>query len=257
MRTAASALARSISAGPLLGLLLALAAASCAGTRPRDERAAASLKRGSDETAVELAEQVLLALGGADAWDETRIVTWTFFGRRNHVWDKSLNDYRLEEGPKVVLMNLDSGLGRVWEGGVEIEDAQRRAKELARAKSIWINDSYWLVMPYKLLDPGVKLLDAGEREQENGAKADVLRVEFEGVGDTPRNAYEVLVDRDTRLVTAWRFFEDRDDKEPKLATPWAGWSRFGGILLSGDRGPNRAITDIAVLDEPPAALREP
>jgi hypothetical protein len=173
------------------------------------------------------------------------------------VWDKSVNDYRLEEGPKVVLMNLDSGLGRVFEGGVEVADDDRRAKELQRAKSVWINDSYWLVMPFKLLDPGVKLLDAGEREQENGAKADVLRVEFEGVGDTPRNAYEVLVDGDTHLVTGWRYFQDRDDKEPKLSTPWAGWSRFGGILLSGDRGPDRSITDIAVLGERPEKLDKP
>ena len=32
----------------------------------------------------------------------------------------------------------------------------------------WINDSYWMFMPYKLLDPGVTLAYAGERALEDG-----------------------------------------------------------------------------------------
>ncbi|MBL8863204.1 MAG: hypothetical protein JNK02_14505 [Planctomycetes bacterium] len=238
-------------------LALACGAPGCAGSGARDARASDSLARGSDERAVAIAEEVLRALGGADAWDETRVVAWTFFGRRNHVWDKSSGDYRLEEGSKVVLMNLESGVGRVFDGGVELADPAAVAQELARAKSVWINDSYWLVMPYKLFDPGVRLFDAGEEEREGGAKADVLRVEFEDVGDTPDNAYEVLVDRQTKLVTGWRYFQRRDDPAPRIETPWAGWQRFGGILLSGDRGPQREISGIRVFTTPPEELKRP
>ena len=42
------------------------------------------------------------------------------------------------------------------------------------AHGAWINDSYWLVMPYKLLDPGVRLRHLGERTTSEGETADVL-----------------------------------------------------------------------------------
>lgn len=238
----------------LLATTVLLAFSACSSTTARDELAAASLARGSDPRAVTIAEEVLIALGGRGAWDRARVLEWNFFGRRSHVWDKWTGDYRLDDGKKVVLMNLNSGAGRVFEDGAEVVDAEKRAKELARAKSIWINDSYWLVMPYKLLDPGVTLRDGGQRKLASGAPADVLRVEFDAVGDTPKNAYDVFVAQDTRLVAEWAYFEDRADAEPKLTSPWAGWQEFGGIRLCGDRGPKREITDIAVRDAPPAKL---
>lgn len=231
-----------------------LAFSACSSTGKHDEFATASIARGSDPRAVLIAEEVLDALGGRAAWDRARVLEWNFFGRRSHVWDKWTGDYRLDDGTKVVLMNLNTGVGRVFEDGVEVADADERTKELARAKSIWINDSYWLVMPYKLLDTGVTLRDGGQRKLASGMPADVLRVEFEAVGDTPKNAYDVFVSQETRLVSEWSYFEDRGDAEPKLSSPWAGWKEFRGIRLCGGRGPKREITDIAVRDEPPAKL---
>jgi len=248
-----------------LAFLPALALGACANSKasskpvskPGSELAAASIARGSDPHAVAIAEEVVEALGGCAAWERARVLEWTFFGRRSHVWDKWTGDYRLDEGQKVVLMNLNTGVGRVYEDGVEVADVAQRAKELARAKSIWINDSYWLVMPYKLLDPGVKLTDAGQKKLGTGQAADVLRLTFEAVGDTPRNAYEVFVTKDTRRVAEWAYFEDQADAEPKLTSPWSGWKEYGGIQLCGERGPKREITGIAVLDEAPARLRAP
>jgi hypothetical protein len=243
----------------LLVLSLLLGAFGCrnAPLAERDPLVLASLERGSDPRAVALAEAVLERLGGRAAWERARVLEWTFFGRRSHVWDRWTGDYRLDEGPKVVLMNLETGAGRVFVDGTEVTAPAARASELARAKSVWINDGYWLVMPYKLLDPGVTLRDAGQRKLANGEPADVLRLEFEGVGETPRNAYDVYVARDERLVAQWDYYEDRADASRRLSTPWAGWTEHGGILLCGDREPKRAITGIAVLDEPPARLRAP
>jgi len=154
-------------------------------------------------------------------------------------------------------MNLNSGEGRVFVDGQPVTDEATKAKDLARAKSIWINDSYWLVMPYKLLDPGVTLRDVGQRKLSDGSPADVIALTFEGVGDTPRNKYEVFVAQDDRHVEQWAYFQDRDDAEPKFTAPWTGWHEVGGIQLCGGRGPDREITAIAVLDEPPAKLTQP
>ncbi len=211
----------------------------------------------SDPRAVTVAREVIRELGGPEAWKQARVLEWNFFGRRAHCWDTWSGDYRLDDGAKTVLMNLNTGEGRVFDGRTEVTDPEAVKKELSRARSVWINDSYWLLMPWKLLDPGVTLALAGERQLPDGRAADVLVLTFEGVGDTPRNKYEVLVAKDTRRVESWTFWTDRSDAEPKFTTPWTGWKRYGPILLSGDRGPQRQLTEIAVLDAPPAKLRAP
>ncbi len=237
-------------------LWLALLMAGCAQSSTTERLASESIARGSDPRAVAIAEEVVASLGGNDAWNSTRVLEWNFFGRRSHVWDKRTGDYRLDDGKKVVLMNLETGEGRVFDDGTEVTDPAQRAEELKRATSIWINDSYWLVMPFKLLDPGVTLKDAGQRKLASGMPADVLRVTFESVGDTPRNAYDVFVTQDTRRVAEWAYYEDANDAQPKITSPWTGWKKYGAIYLSGERGPNREITDISVLDTPPTKLKQ-
>jgi hypothetical protein len=214
----------------------------------------------SDPRAIRIADQVMEALGGRDAWNRTHYLRWNFFGRRTHLWDKWTGDLRTElvdsDGRRVVLcMNLQTLEGRVWIDGEELTDETRLAEWIRRGRSMWINDSYWLLMPYKLEDPGVELGYGGETTLEDGRPADRLVLTFDGVGETPQNRYEVLVSRDRHLVEQWSYFENSSDTEPRLTTPWRGWKRYGEILLSGDRGDSH-ITDIAVFDHVDRALFE-
>jgi hypothetical protein len=203
----------------------------------------------SDPRAVAIAEAVFERLGGRDAWDATRSVRWDFFGSRTHHWQKPTGDLRLRipeqqneagesERPELLIwMNLHTRDGRVWEAGEEVRDPARLREHLDRAHEIWINDSYWMFMPYKLLDPGVRLDYAGERPLPDGRAADVLDLTFDaGVGYTPENRYEVFVARDTGLVEQWSFFADAADAEPRFTLPWAGWRPFGKIWLATDHG---------------------
>jgi hypothetical protein len=212
---------------------------------------------GSDPRALAIADQVMQALGGRAAWDKARILCWTYLSRRKHTWDKWTGDYRLDEGNQVVLMNLGTGAGRVFDKGVEVKDRETVQAALKRTRSVWINDSYWLLMPYKLKDSGVTLKYAGAGELVDGRPADVLDLTFDAVGDTPDNRYRVFVGRDTHLVERWQFFEQRADVDPKLDTPWAGWEWHGGIRLASSRGEKRPMGGLQVLDAPPANLTTP
>jgi len=212
---------------------------------------------GSDPRALAIADEVMQAMGGRAAWDRTRVLCWTFFGKRKHVWDKQTGDYRLDEGNQVVLMNLESGKGRVFDKGVEVKDSQTLAAALKRTRSVWINDSYWLIMPYKLKDSGVTLKYAGEGTLADGRKADLLELSFKDIGDTPDNRYVVFVARDTHLVERWKYFERRSDTESKMDTVWAGWEWHGGIQLASSRGEKRPMGGLQVLDQPPASLTTP
>lgn len=209
--------------------------------------------QGSDPQAIALAEQVMEKLGGRKNWQATRYICWNFFGRRFHVWDKRDGRYRMQSDKLVVLMNLNEKTGRAWESGSEITEPQKLAETLERAWQIWINDSYWLIMPYKLQDPGVTLKYRGKGKMQDGTPAEILELTFSGVGVTPENKYLVYVDSATGLVKQWDFFRKATDTEPAISTPWAGWKKYGKIMLSGDRG-RRQLTDIAVFENLPDAF---
>jgi hypothetical protein len=223
-------------------------------------------ERGSDPRAVALADATLAAMGGRPAWDRTRYLTWRFFGKRLHVWDRYTGDVRIEYderggGPHtVVLMNLDSGKGRAFRGGAEVTDPAALSALLKKGKEAWINDSYWLIMPYKLKDSGVTLRyrGQGQMDKADGRPADILTLTFTGVGVTPQNKYDVYIARDTGLVEQWAYYENAAAEKPDFVTPWRKWRRYGEVLLSSDRGDGQEHTGVNAPKALPASVfRDP
>ena len=205
---------------------------------------------GSDLIATILADKAMHAMGGREAWDNTRFISWNFFGRRTHVWDKWTGDVRIEE-PKfdlTILMNINTKEGKVMKAGSIVSDSLDFY--LQRGYELWVNDAYWLVMPYKLKDSGVTLKYVREDTTLTGKNADVISLSFKDIGVTPQNIYEVWIDYDSKLVTQWAYFADSTESEPRFITPWADYKKYGEIMLSGDRG-RFALTDIQVMKEVP------
>ncbi|MCB1042085.1 MAG: hypothetical protein KDC35_04050 [Acidobacteria bacterium] len=211
-------------------------------------------RAGSDAKAVNLAEATMKAMGGYEAWDQTRFLRWNFFGRRAHVWDKWTGRIRVETDDVVILMNVHNREGKAFKGGQPLEGAELEAA-LVQGYEMWINDAYWLVMPYKLKDSGVTLKYVGEQTMEDGRTADVIQMTFEDVGVTPENKYHVWIAQDSGLVEAWSFFETAQAEEPRFMTPWANWKKMGAILLSDDRGKYKH-TDVAVYAALPDSVFE-
>jgi len=213
----------------------------------------------SDPEAVELARRVMASMGGQEAWDQTRFVSWRFFGgQRQHYWDRVTGDIRIEvtgeDETHLVLMNIHSRKGRVWKDGVELE-GEALAEWLDSGRQAWVNDSYWMFMPYKLLDPGVTLKYVGEKAMADGQLATVVDLTFDAVGYTPENRYEVYVAKQSGLVEQWDFYAEATNAEPRFASPWAGWERFGKILLATGHG-RRRDWNIAVHDSLDRAVFE-
>lgn len=239
----------------MLGMALGLMVASQLGAQDENPAMPGFDAAGSDPRAIDIADDVMEALGGRDAWDDTRYLTWKFFGRRTHVWNKQSGDLRYENDGTVVLMNLNTKTGRVWKDGQEVTDPAARKQAIHDAESAWINDSYWMFMPYKLKDTGVTLKYLGKGTTEAGETADVLELTFEDVGRTPENKYHVYVDEESRLVTQWDYYENASDPEPRFQIPWKDWTRHGEILLSASRG-ERGHENVAVLEDVPDAVFE-
>ncbi|MHC5024058.1 MAG: hypothetical protein ACYTGG_09110 [Planctomycetota bacterium] len=213
---------------------------------------------GSDAKAIETADRVMAHLGGRGAWDETRYLTWSFFGRRFHLWDKQTGTIRVEldRGPMgrfVVVMNLKTRRGKVWKDGELLTEPYPISQMLRAGREAWINDAYWMFMPYKLKDSGVTLRYLGVKPMANDQPAEVLELTFSDVGVTPGNMYHVYVGLESGLVEQWDFFKTRDQEEPSFTTPWENWKRYGRIMLSDSRGEKRTLAPVGVWDEMPEA----
>ncbi len=217
--------------------------------------------RDSDPAAIALADLTMKAMGGRKAWDETRYITWNFFGSRKHVWDKLTGDVRIEWADResgaeiLVLMNINTVKGRAWQDGKEIIEPEALAAMLKQGNGAWINDGYWLFMPYKLKDSGVTLKMVEIDKSKSLPTSVAVELTFENVGNTPQNKYHVFINTKSNLVEKWEFYAKAEDDEPRFSIPWENWNRYGRILLSGDRGERngkpREISDIAVFDELP------
>lgn len=207
----------------------------------------------SDAKAVEVADSVMQAIGGRKAWDEARYFRWNFFGRRSLLWDKKAGRVKitmLPDSSTVLAFNLQTGKGQARRDGQLVENPDSLAALLSQGRSIWINDSYWLFMPFKLKDTGVKLAYIGTDTTQAGAEAHLLQLTFEEVGDTPQNKYWVWVGKENYLVQQWAYFPDAGDEAPAFVMPWRDYQDYRGLRLSGDRG-ERKITGIEVLGNLP------
>lgn len=203
---------------------------------------------GSDKDAILIADEVMEASGGRAVWDSTQVLQWNFFGRRMHKWNKSTGDLiiNIPSDSLNITMNLKSMSGTIISKGEGVEDENAINAYLQRGKEMWINDSYWIFLPFKLKDSGVTLKYLEETNTSDGTLADKLELTFEGVGVTPENKYHIYVDKSSKLVTQWDFFSNYEDEKPRFSNPWNEYKEYDGLMLSSGRGGERKMTDIAV-----------
>lgn len=225
---------------------------------PNDNPPAEGFKaEDSSPIAVIIADKVMNAMGGRKAWDNTRYVTWNFFGARKLLWDKHSGNVRVDNlrDDRIVIVNINDMTGKVFKNGMEQASPDSLTQYLDWGKRVWINDSYWLFMPFKLKDSGVTLSYLEESQTLAGEPAEKLKLTFEGVGVTPQNAYDVWVSTESNLVRQWAYYPNAADSVPSWMIPWDDYQKYGEIMLSGDRG-DRDITDIQVLEAVPDGIFE-
>ena len=199
------------------------------------------LAQSKDKKANTIVKEMLTAMGGMKNYNAIHFIEWDFVNRKLS-WNKWTGDVRIENpsAKQVILVNINTLKGKVYENGALVND-QAKAKELLeKGKNWWINDSYWLVMPWKLQDPGVSLKYVKTAKLANGTTADILQLTFSAVGVTPENKYWLYVDKKDHLIKQWAYYKNFNDAEPKFLKPWNNYQKAGNILLSFDR-PNEEV----------------
>ncbi len=230
---------------------LALSLAACGSPdSPRLETAADSL-----------AWRVTEGAGGLKAWNalpgvafEWAVVQDTVERiRTRHVWDKKKNRVRSEwpvgqDSIAVAVYELegfdpDAPAGQVAINNGAVLTGQDATDRLAEAHARFVNDSYWMIAPLKVLDPGVR------RDLDNDGVFERLAISFDGVGLTPGDRYWIEVDDVTGSMTGWSYLlESQGEGE---------WDWLDPITMDTEGGPvsisrmkvNRADST-AILTEP-------
>jgi hypothetical protein len=213
--------------------------------------ALAPARASADETAIDPAaasvvESMMGAMGGRQAFENVGALRFSFSfsskdtvrSGRTHWWDRRTGDYRIQGKTRqgqdfVYLFNTGTKEGRAWVGGAPADSAGLKA-HLDRAYALFINDTYWFLMPFKLFDPGVHLKLDGETTV-GGAPVDRVKVTFDNVGLTPGDTYWAYIDRESHLMTRWGFVLQDATGEPEQLYDWTGWTSFGPIRLSTAR----------------------
>lgn len=241
-------------------LLIGLAISSCAPKkkilyREVPNTPAPNFDRvGSDPKAIELADSLMRAMGGRGQWDAVKYLHWTFFGRRTLLWDKQNHRARIDflNRDLKIIVDLNQKTGRVWLNGAETTQPDSVKKYIDLGYKTWINDSYWLVMPFKLKDDGVTLKYLGEKNNSLDAPSHVVQMTFKNVGVTPDNKYWLYINKGSYLVTEWAFFAKFTDEKPQFSNLWVDYRSFGGrIILSGNRGDKGSLAPMGVYVEVP------
>ncbi|MEM1408193.1 MAG: DUF6503 family protein [Bacteroidota bacterium] len=198
----------------------------------------------------QLITEMVDSMGGYKAWTEIPVIRWTFDNRQTFYWDKTKDSVIMDRASQNLLVKFDlnSKKGSAWKSGEKVQDTQV-GDYLDNAYLSWVNDSYWLAMPFKLKDPGVNLTYIGRGKETD----DYHQIEItynKGIGITPRNKYLIWINHKTSLINKWAFYIDRDDPEPVIVNKWSNYQQFGGVLFSLDREFYH-ITNVAVLDQLP------
>jgi hypothetical protein len=186
------------------------------------------------------------ALGGDDGWSHARYLRFDWIvereGKRvvarSHYWDRFTGRYRVDgvdkDVPYSVYFNVNTKAGDAWLGGKKLTDFAQTKQWVSDGYEAFINDSYWLLAPFKVFDPGVTLSDGGEDKGPKGEACDVIKLNFAGVGLTPRDVYWLYVDKKTHLVVEWKYVLNGESKPP-TAYAWSDWKKVGPIQLASMR----------------------
>ena len=224
-------------------ILLLLTATACSQLNPPQNSSATETP--ADTAVARLHDRMLSAMGGRNAWNQARYFAFDFvvarngreLTRRSHRWDRFRGDYRLNyvQGADTIVAVFNVNDPKA--GAVQINhrdlDGAREDSILTAAYARHINDSYWLLMPYKWTDPGVTLTSQGRQTDDKGRQWDVVKLSFADVGLTPQNEYLAFLNPQTGLMERWHHFP-RAGAQPAIYD-WNRWQRFGPIMLATEK----------------------
>jgi hypothetical protein len=177
-------------------------------------------KSGSE--ANQVANKMLETIGKS-SYDSIRQISWSFPGDHHYVWDKKNNIVTVRWADYKVKFSPETMEGTVRKGSDSVE-GQEKTEMIKKAWSFYANDSFWLLAPFKIKDPGTTL-SLVDVEEGTG-----LLVNYSIGGVTPGDSYLWILDENFRPVS-WKMWV-KIIPIGGVEFSWEGWSSYEGVYLS-------------------------
>ena len=184
-----------------------------------------------------LAEKVLKAVKH-EAYKNTRYIDWSFGGRRSYKWDKDEHIVEVSWNDVKVMLHPND-----MEKSIAYQNEEKSENDEGLIKRAWDsfnNDSFWLVAPHKLFEPGI----IRTIEMVDGKEA--LKVKYTTGGTTPGDSYVWILDENYKPVSYKMYvpsmnmvgvpatWDDWIETESGTMLPKSHTFSSGGVLSMGD-----------------------
>jgi hypothetical protein len=170
--------------------------------------------------AEELTDKIQAAIN-QKAWDTTAAVSFTFRGNHHYLWDKKRNLVQVQWDDNKVLYHTQTLEGIAYENTFTLSDSKKTAA-IKKANDYFNNDSFWLIAPFKLRDPGT----TRSIVVQDGLEA--LMITYTAGGSTPGDSYVWLLDQNY-MPKAWRMWVSIIPVGG-IETSWEDWKTFQNQL---------------------------
>lgn len=170
----------------------------------------------SGERAEALTNRMAAAVG-QQGWSRTQALRFTMFGHR-YLWDRARGFFEVRYAniwgqPVRVLQSTERRQGRVYVDGERVAEADAQST-LEDAWRMFVNDSFWLVAPFKARDAGTQRFADSSR----------LLVAYASGGVTPGDMYLWELGEED-LPRRWRMWVSVLPVGG-LPVEWSGWVRL-------------------------------
>jgi len=168
----------------------------------------------------ELAHKMLKTLN-YEAFKNTELITWSFRDNHFYKWHKQENIVSVSWGENQVILYTESPeKSEVFVNNIKVKNSAL----ITKATHFFNNDSFWLVAPYKVFDPGT------ERRIVTHQNKKALLVSYTSGGSTPGDSYLWILD-ENGLPTSYKMWTKIIPIGGVSAT-WEAWKKTSaGIQL--------------------------
>lgn len=178
----------------------------------------------------------VMALGGGPCLYETDATT---FARSPFLDDGSRSWKPI--GLELPSGRLTAKVDRLRRTGDVRIDGEQQSPDLVRRVVERINnDSFWLLLPFQLHDPGVRLEETGPVTLPDGRPAVALSLGFGAdAGATPADRWTVLVDPSTARILRTRV--ELQNSAGFVEAEWSGSVKAGRLDLADQRAIGKRV----------------
>lgn len=185
--------------------------------------------------AEQLADRMLRSLN-YEGYQNLEEINWSFPRGHHFVWRKQQDTVEVRWDDYQVIFCPSTLQGRAFQSGVPLKGGYGR-EVIAEAWELFANDSFWLVAPFKIRDPGTV------RELVTTDIGQGLLVTYTSGGVTPGDSYLWVLDANDRPV-AWQMWVDIIPIGG-LEFSWEGWEQQGGVWFAPlHQGPGPIAIDL-------------